>query len=274
MTQSNKSVRFRPIDFCHPAVLLGGIQTVFSPQTWMQSRRFRRSLVQSRNFYNRLTAAGDGSTIDAEESVSGTLKKNSSAKFATVGNTRSQKLVYPLLSIESLLNRIADVDVLAIGPRNEAELLTIRSFGFSGKRIQSIDLFSNSPWIDVMDMHEMDYADNSFDVIFCGWVLAYSQNPQRAVEEMIRVARPGAYICVGWDAFDLSKTTSEASVDTRPIQGSDDIVSLFGDSLEQTVFKGEIDKINGVVREQTVTVVRLNATKGAAQVATSERQAA
>ncbi len=39
-----------------------------------------------------------------------------------------------------------------------------------GLNIRGLDLFSCSPRIDVGDMHDMRYADNSFDVIFLGWV--------------------------------------------------------------------------------------------------------
>ncbi|MCH8073872.1 MAG: hypothetical protein IIA09_18220 [Proteobacteria bacterium] len=37
------------------------------------------------------------------------------------------------------------------------------AYGFNLKNIQAIDLFSYSPLIDVMDMHEMEYGDSRFD---------------------------------------------------------------------------------------------------------------
>ena len=40
-------------------------------------------------------------------------------------------------------------------------------------------------------MLKMPYEDNTFDVIFCGWVLVYTNEIQKAVNEMIRVTRSG-----------------------------------------------------------------------------------
>lgn len=112
---------------------------------------------------------------------------------ATFCRRRSEHLIYLLKSIPSLgWNR----PVLSIGPRNEGEILLLKAHGF--KNVKGIDLFTYSPLIRLMDMHDMDYPDNSFDVIVAGWVVAYSDNILQCAEELIRVARPGAIIALSY----------------------------------------------------------------------------
>ena len=148
--------------------------------------------------------------------------------------------------------------MLSIGPRSEAELLTVLAAGFDGCRIRALDLFSLSPWIDVGDMHDMAYADDSFDVVLIGWVLAYSKNPKQAVSEIIRVTRPGGYVSVGWDACtDFENHPKRPSLDTRAVRGCDEIGELFGAAISDIIFQGIIDERNGDDRAQLVYTVRL-----------------
>ena len=41
-------------------------------------------------------------------------------------------------------------------------------------------------------------SDNSFDIIVCGWVLPYSNNYEKIVEELIRITKNGGLISIGW----------------------------------------------------------------------------
>lgn len=58
-----------------------------------------------------------------------------------------------------------------------------------------IDLFSESKLIRIMDMHNLKFADNTFDLIFASHSLEHSYNPQRVVNEFIRVMEKNA-LCV------------------------------------------------------------------------------
>lgn len=45
-----------------------------------------------------------------------------------------------------------------------------------------------------MDVHQMAFADNSFDYILAAYVLTVVENLEKAVKEIFRIARPGARV--------------------------------------------------------------------------------
>jgi hypothetical protein len=106
---------------------------------------------------------------------------------------RTEHLIYILHSIPSV-NK--EGKLLSIGPRNEGDLILLQAHGF--KNVEGLDLFSYSPRIRVMDMHHMDYPDNTFDIISCGWVVRYSYDIRACVKEMVRVSKDGAHIAIGF----------------------------------------------------------------------------
>ena len=153
---------------------------------------------------------------------------------------KSDWLLYPIRAIPYF--PVNDKKVLTVGPRNESEIFTIVSHGFNLKNINALDLFSYSPLIDVGDMHEMPYKNNSFDIVLLGWVLAYSDNKSLAISEIIRVAKHNAIISVG---FTYSPLTNEEVVQKRGyligseerIEIIDDMIRLFGDSIKNIYFR-------------------------------------
>lgn len=109
---------------------------------------------------------------------------------------RTERLINILSSLRGFDRRNAKV--LVIGPRNEAELLLFAAHGFTLENISAIDLFSVSPMIQVMDMHDMSLADDAFDMVYAAYVLTYSNRPQRAVDEMLRVVKHGGLFVAAW----------------------------------------------------------------------------
>ena len=90
-----------------------------------------------------------------------------------------------------------DINMLVIGPRYESEI-----FGYIGagiNRIIAIDTFSYSKLIKVGNMHSLEFESNTFDVLLCGWTLAYSSDVNLAVEEMSRVLKLGGKLIVSFD---------------------------------------------------------------------------
>jgi SAM-dependent methyltransferase len=155
---------------------------------------------------------------------------------------RSEMLLRPLSVIESIPR---NARVLAVGPRTEGELLNLLAHGFKKANVRGLDLISYSPWIDLGDLHDMPYDDNSWDVIVLGWILAYSDNWEKAAQEVIRVARPGAVVAIGAEYNPLSNEEIVATYGYRVgnrerLTSVDQILGLFGDSVDAVYFKHDI----------------------------------
>ena len=110
---------------------------------------------------------------------------------------RSHILIRPLTSVGWVSRHMRNLRVLSIGPRVEGEIFNIIGHGFLKRNITALDLFSYSPLIEVGDMHDMTFEDESFDVVICGWVLGYSNDRQAAANEILRVTKPGGLISIG-----------------------------------------------------------------------------
>jgi SAM-dependent methyltransferase len=89
---------------------------------------------------------------------------------------------------------IAHCAVLCVGCRNTAEIDYFWSKG--AMKVIGIDLYSKSKDILVMDMHQMNFPENSFDVVFCSHSLEHAYNTQQAISQIVRAARPGALLAI------------------------------------------------------------------------------
>jgi len=162
---------------------------------------------------------------------------------------RPSSLIYPLSHCNYISQNRSTLKVLVIGPRSEAELLGLLAIDIPAENITALDLISYSPAIDVGDMHDMPYEDNSFDVVIMGWVLAYSNDNQKAASEVMRVARPNAHIAIGCEVTSLSIEQRErkARDDGRNYKVDecttftcvDDVLTLFSDSISSVIFSNE-----------------------------------
>lgn len=92
---------------------------------------------------------------------------------------------------------ISTARLLSIGPKNEGELLLYSKYGFNWDNLVGIDLSSYSPKIKLMDMHEIKFPDNTFDVVTSMWSIRYSYDLSKVTNEIKRVAKDGALIAVG-----------------------------------------------------------------------------
>jgi SAM-dependent methyltransferase len=82
--------------------------------------------------------------------------------------------------------------ILCIGPRNETEVNVFEERGF--QNVTAIDLWSSSPRIMSQDMHQLQFKDDSFDLIFASHVLEHAYDFERVARECTRVLRDGGYI--------------------------------------------------------------------------------
>ncbi len=73
-----------------------------------------------------------------------------------------------------------------------------------------------------MDITDIDYADETFDVIFCSHVLEHVPDDRRAIRELNRVLKSD-----GWAVF-LVPVTAERTFEDRSITAPSDRLRLFG----------------------------------------------
>jgi SAM-dependent methyltransferase len=70
------------------------------------------------------------------------------------------------------------------------------------KKMKNIDYTTGdliSPWADVkMDVHEIPFEVNTFDVVICNHVLEHVEDSQKVMTEFFRVMKPG-----GWGIFQV-----------------------------------------------------------------------
>ena len=62
---------------------------------------------------------------------------------------------------------------------------------------EAADLYDNSPLIDYRyDVHDLKFAEGTFDIAVCNAVLEHVPRPQKAVDELYRVLKPGGLVFV------------------------------------------------------------------------------
>jgi SAM-dependent methyltransferase len=170
------------------------------------------------------------------------LAPNYSLDMLKRGTTsdRPLRLIRPLSVIDHLSK---SARILSIGCRFETELLYLVGYGFRADRVRGFDMISYSPWVDCGNMHAMPYEDNSWDAIILGWVMTYSDNPQQAAQEVVRVARDGALIAIGVSYYPLHKLTDDrlaggdARVRDNRLQTVSQYLELFGQNVKAVFFQ-------------------------------------
>jgi len=151
------------------------------------------------------------------------------------------RLIRPLSIIDPIYETASEVRVLSIGPRNENELFHLVAYGFDLENIEAVDLVSNSPLVTVMDMHDLQYPNDTFDVVISGWTLPYSKDPKKALAEKMRVLKPGGLLCIGLtrvppdtsDHIDLQAEGATSYLDV------DQLLSDIGPGVAKVEFRQE-----------------------------------
>ncbi len=165
---------------------------------------------------------------------------------------RPQLLVNALTSIYYIYSCRADLKVLCVGPRTESEFFMLLAEDFSPNNITGLDLISYSEYVDVGDMHAMPYDDDSFDIVFVGWVLTYSTDIQKVADECIRVAKPGGYVAIGVE----SPKVPEGG-DVITIRSTDEIVKLFEGHVHAVPFRHDVHRTLEDTIDMVMAVIEL-----------------
>ena len=207
--------------------------------------------VHARRALNRLRHGGVH-TLDTASSahVASRVVPYSQGKAGRVFRDRTERLMNVLRSIQGL--RPATMRVLTIGPRNEAEILLLRLYGFRRQHIVAVDLVSESPLIQLMDMHALALADGEFDLVYSAYTIAYSDDVPRACAEMLRVVRDGGLIALSF----LHSVTGVNAFGENPLRrGLAELFTHFKGAVEHVFWQEEFPE-GDVVHCSTIFRVR------------------
>lgn len=133
-----------------------------------------------------------------------------------------------------------------------------------GDNYLTADLFNPGAMVK-MDITNIQYADESFDVIYCSHVLEHVQDDKRAMREFFRVLKNA-----GWAILLVPITSDKTFEDLSivdPVErlkyfGKEDHVRRYGreyvDRLREAGFRVEVTKVNDLV--QSDEAVRMGLT--------------
>ena len=100
-----------------------------------------------------------------------------------------------------------------------------------------------SPWAKVkMDLHDIPFEDNSFDVVFCNHVMEHVENDYQCMSELHRVLRPKGWAIIQSPVYDMP-TTKEDNKITDPVDrerefGQRDHLRMYGQDYADRLRKG------------------------------------
>lgn len=107
------------------------------------------------------------------------------------------------------------------------------------KNLEYITADLNSPWAKVkLDVQDIPFDDNAFDVILCNHVLEHVPNDRLAMKEFYRVMKPGGYgIFQVPLSYKIDNTIEDKSINTPELRekhyGQRDHLRLYGKDYPQ-----------------------------------------
>jgi hypothetical protein len=216
-------------------------QVSLMPECLLQIREVRQILARDR--VRHFIAHGEMRRYDgAGASVAhNTIDYNIDGATSAPDLDRPSIMVNVVSGIERVWKEKADLDVLSIGPRSEIEIFALMAAGFGANRIQALDLFSYSPYVDIGDMHAMSYADASFDIVFVGWVLSYSRDQAAAAREILRVCRDRAIVVLAGDYSDESRDNPAFNNENTHMKSCEQLLGLFSGHVGRVYFRHDPD---------------------------------
>tara|TARA_A100001011_G_scaffold272412_1_gene281711 strand:- start:625 stop:1395 length:771 start_codon:yes stop_codon:yes gene_type:complete len=172
--------------------------------------------------------------------------------------SKSDLLINPIRSIHRVNKNFPKLKILSIGPRTEGEILNLFSHGFKKENVKGLDIISYSPWIEVGDMHNIPFEDNSFDIVICGWVIAYSNNKIKAASEITRVLKNNGIASIG---VSYSPKTNEEIREERGyliaaperLNSANQILDLFDSNIKKVFFTNDVEEDQVDTHVQIVT---------------------
>lgn len=139
--------------------------------------------------------------------------------------------------IDRLREKVAfsNLEVLCIGCRNIGEINYFKSKG--ARKVVGIDLFSENKEIIVMDMHNMTFQDNTFDVIFSCHSLEHAQDYKKVVSELVRVAKNSSIFII-----EVPVNYETRGADLQDFKSLQNLKEIFRPYIGQVLFEEFLTK--------------------------------
>ena len=146
-------------------------------------------------------------------------------EFRAFGMARRMSLLlFPTAAI--FKDYLADIKVLIVGPRTEDDIIWARSLGMLNTT--GLDLFSYSPLILLGDIHNSGITDRSYDAVLLGWMISYSSDPQRVIDECLRILKPGGLLGIGIESSARQKYDGIKPPRMNTLNSPADLAALVG----------------------------------------------
>jgi SAM-dependent methyltransferase len=167
-----------------------------------------------------------------------TQQKRSKEKYFT-GSRELQKkrkdYLVDLLESKVELSKLENA--LVIGCRDCYELDLLEKKGI--RNVIGIDLFSFDIRIKVMDMHEMKFEENMFDLIYCSHALEHAFDYKKVLQEIIRVLKRNGVLFI-----EVPVNYETTTADLHDYVNSDNLINLLSHftNIDKIFVKCDIKK--------------------------------
>ncbi len=124
-----------------------------------------------------------------------------------------------LLRIDEINKTKSNSEILYIGARTEGELFYFSTFGFQLRKITACDLYSYSSFIDIGDMHRLEYKANSIDICLLTHCIYYSEDSSIVFKQVAKVLKPGGFLMFSYGET-AQKNKNENEIIDKPRTGA------------------------------------------------------
>ena len=164
--------------------------------------------------------------------------KRSILKSETHDNSRVKNFI----TLAEEIVDFNDKNILCIGVRTPDEIFLFRQK--TKGLVIGIDLFSKTEDVKVMDMHNLTFSSDSFDIIFGSHILEHAKDIDKVVLELLKVSKD----CACW-IFEVPSNYTTNNVDRYDWEDLKTFKSLFSRIPHSTLYEhyytvGEMNPIN------------------------------
>ena len=123
-----------------------------------------------------------------------------------------------------------------------------KKFRIQWQNIYGIDLLSYSKLITLGDIHNSKYEDDFFNIILCGWVLAYSSKPEKILDELFRIIKNKGIISIGFSYHPNQNNL---------IYSTDQILKKYEKNISQVYFNFDAYKSDPKKKRHSILIIKI-----------------